>query len=245
MANPYINMRKIFIRIIVLLLSLFSLSSYSQKIQIRKPFPLSGRYKKINGHEILILNSDNSFICLKNYLQKSDVITSECDTLASGIWDAHNNFITLKNDSTFNSLEYLVAESQIRSVDSIYFKIILTGEDILDYSIFRFSIVTSPMHSLIYEFDRPEFAISKSDLLTFNFFIKNVAPNSDFGKKSYQRIYFNVFENYRPKDNTANYFIITIKNFRQCFYEAIDVSNEIIGIEGKKLFWRGNIYRRI
>lgn len=102
------------------------------------------------------------------------------------------------------------------------------------------------MYGQYNEFSKPEFAIGKKgEGVTFNLTIKNIAPNCDFGTKCYQRIYFNIFEGYRPKNSNSNFFTITLKNFNQCFYEAMDIDGELIGIEGEKLFWRGNIYKKI
>jgi hypothetical protein len=36
-----------------------------------------------------------------------------------------------------------------------------------------------------------------------------------------------------------------VKNFNQCFYEAMDIGGEIVGIEGDSLFWRGNVYKKM
>ena len=39
--------------------------------------------------------------------------------------------------------------------------------------------------------------------------------------------------------------LLTVKNFNQCFYEAMDIGGEVIGIESNGLFWRGNTYRKV
>lgn len=170
-----------------------------------------------------------------------------CDTLATGLWNQRKTFITLKNRQGFNRIEYSIVEAEMKSKDSLYFKVLLPEEDALDYRIFRFSIIPSPLYGQFQEFSKPEFAISNKmqGYVTFSFTIKNIAPNCDYGDKCYQRISFMVFENYRPKDTNANSFTITLNNFNQCFYEAMDVDGEIIGVEGDSLFWRGNIYRKV
>lgn len=221
------------------------LSCVSQKIESNS-LKMAGRYQKLKGNELLILNGNKSFFCLRNYVQKSDVVTPLCDTLATGVWNQRKTFITLKNNNDFNKIQYSILESELNSKDSIYFKIVFPQEDALDYNIFKFAIVTSPMYGQYNESSKPEFAIArKGDVMAFNFSIKNIAPNCDFGTKCYQRIYFNVFEGYRPEKSSSNFFIITVKNFNQCFYEAMDVNGEVVGIEGDSLFWRGNIYKKI
>lgn len=221
------------------------LSCVSQKIG-DNTLNMVGHYQKIKGNELLILNGNKSFFCLRNYIQKSDVVSPLCDTLAIGAWNQRKTFITLKNSNDFNKIQYSILESELNSKDSIYFKIVFPQEDALDYNIFKFAIVTSPMYGQYNESSKPEFAIArKGDVMAFNFSIKNIAPNCDFGTKCYQRIYFNVFEGYRPERSSSNFFTITVKNFNQCFYGAMDVDGEVVGIEGDSLFWRGNIYKKI
>lgn len=204
-----------------------------------------GQYQKINGKELLILNPDKTFICLRNDIQKSDAFVPLCDTLAAGSWNHRSTFITLKNKGDYNKIQYSILESKKNSKDSFYFKIVLPEEDALNYNIFRFSVVTSPMYGQYNEFNKPEFVIAlKGSFTAFNFSIRNIAPSCDFGKKPYQRIYFNVFEDYKPIERSSNYFIITVKNFNQCFYEAFDIDGDVLGVEGDSLFWRGNIYKK-
>jgi hypothetical protein len=207
---------------------------------------MAGHYQKIKGNELLILNGNNSFFCLRNYVQKSDVVTPLCDTLAIGVWNQRKTFITLKNNNDFNKIQYSILESELNSKDSIYFKIVFPQEDALDYNIFKFAIVTSPMYGQFNLSSKPEYAIARKGYVSdLSLSIRNIAPNCDFGTKCYQRIYFNVFEGYRPEKSSSNFFTITVKNFNQCFYEAMDVDGEVVGIEGDSLFWRGNIYKKI
>jgi len=222
------------------------LSCISRKIGVNPPLKMAGQYKEAKGDEILIFNDDNTFVCLRNNHQKSDAVVSRCDTLAAGNWNQRKTFISLKNNINYNKIEYSIVESEFNSKDSLYFKIILPQEDALDYDIFKFALITSPMYGHFNESSKSEFAISKKgDGVAFNLIIKNIGPNCDFGKKCYQRIYFNVFEGYRPKKSRSNFFTITINNFTQCFYEAMDLDGEIIGIESDKLYWKGNIYEKI
>lgn len=205
-----------------------------------------GQYQKVKSKELLILNDDNTFLCLRNYIQKSDVVVPACDTIAAGFWEKREGFIVLRNKSNYKDVVYSVEESVTSETDSLKFKIMLPQEDALNYDIFRF-IVTHISPSEVYRvFDKPEFSIKrKSEYLMFGFSINNIGANSEYGKKSYQRLYFNVFENYKPKNSSSNFFIITLKNFNQCFYEAMDIDGEVLGIEGDSLFWRGNIYKKI
>lgn len=205
-----------------------------------------GRYQKVGGKELLILNENKVFICLRNSTSNSDVVIPRCDTIASGFWDKKDGFITLKNKSDFNDILYSIEESVTNEKDSIKFKIVLPEEDALNYDIFKF-IITYISPSEVYKvFDNPEFSIKrKSEYLMFGFSINNIGANAEYKKKSYQRLYFYIFENYRPKNIKANSFIITVKNFDQCFYEAMDIDGENIGVEKETLFWRGNIYQKV
>jgi hypothetical protein len=240
MEHLYIN--KIFLSTFLFLLCLSCAGQH-----VKNTAAISGRYQNVNGSELLFLNDNKTFVCIRNHVQKSDVVVPFCDTLAKGFWEQKEGFVTLKNSNDFNKMDYAVEESEMASGDSVYFKIILPGEDALYYRNFKFSIITSPLIGQFIEADKPEFAISKKSWgdVTFGLVIRNIAPNSDYGVKSYQRIYFNVFENYRPRNSRSNLFTITVKNFNQCFYEAMDIGGEVIGIESNGLFWRGNTYRKV
>lgn len=208
---------------------------------------ISGRYQQVNGNEVLFLNNDKTFTCLKNHTQKSDVVTPACDTSASGYWEPGEGFVRLRNSNNFNKIDFEVAASEAEFGDSVYFKIILPEEDALNYKSFKFSIITSPLIGQFVEADKPAFAVPKTSWgdVTFGLVIHNIAPVCDYGAKSYQRIYFNVFEGYKPKNSQSNVFAITLKSFNQCFYEAMDIDGEIIGLNKNDLFWRGNVYRKI
>lgn len=208
---------------------------------------ISGRYQETGGNELLLLNDDKTFFCINNHVQKSDVVIPRCDTLAKGFWSRKEGFVTLRNNSNFNKIDYAVVEAEVKSGDSVYFKIVLPEEDALNYKNFKFSIITSPLIGQFIEANKPAFAIPKTSWgnVTFGLVVQQLAPVCDFGMKSYQRIYFNIFENYKPRNSSANLFTITIKNFNQCFYEAMDIEGEVIGIEANDLFWRGNIYKKI
>jgi len=229
-----------------LLLCLSSCFSQKAKQSIAGVEHIAGRYLKSNNNETLVLNPDSTFIYLRNHIQRSDAIISLCDTLARGFWSQKKGYITLKNIGRFNEIAYSIIESESKPNDSIYFKIVLPEEDALNYKNFKFSIIPSPLRGQFNESNNPEFAISSSSWgNTFSFVIQNIAPNCDFGKKSYQRIYFNVFERYKPKNSNSNFFIITVKSFNQCFYEAMDIDGETIGIELSGLFWAGSVYKKI
>jgi hypothetical protein len=230
-----------------LLLCLSSCFSQKAKQSIKGVPNLTGSYKKSSSNEILLLNADSTFIYIRNHIQKSDVIIPLCDTLAKGFWNQREGFITLRNSFDFNKIDYSIVESELKSKDSIYFKIILPEEDALNYKNFKFSIIPSPLYGQFNESTKPEFAITNKSWgnVTFGFLIQNIAPNCDYGRKPYQRIYFNVFERYKPKSSSSTFFTITVKNFNQCFYEAMDVDGEVIGIESDSLFWAGSTYRKI
>ena len=51
-------------------------------------------------------------------------------------------------------------------------------------------------------------------------------------KKIIDQKIFKLFYNHREK-------------FNQCFYEAMDVDGEVVGIEGDSIIWRGNVYKKI
>lgn len=238
----HLYIKKIFLSPFLLLVCL---SCAGQRV--RHTAGISGRYQKVNGSELLFLNDNKTFICVRNHVQKSDVVVPLCDTLAKGFWEQKEGFVTLRNSNDFNKIDYAVQESETSSGDSVYFKMVLPEEDALNYKNFKFSIITSPLSGQFIEADEPAFAISKKSWgdVTFGLVIRNIAPGADYGMKSYHRIYFNVFEDYKPRNSRSNLFTITVKNFNQCFYEAMDIGGEVIGVEGNGLFWRGNTYRKI
>lgn len=250
MEHPYIS--SIFQRLFTGgLLMLVFLSCAGQRVrpaQKTTDYPhVAGQYQEAVGNERLFLNDDKTFFCINNQVQQSDVVIPRCDTLAKGIWNQEEGFVTLKNNSNFNKIEYTVLEAEAKSGDSVYFEIVLPEEDALNYKNFKFSIITSPLIGQFIEASAPAFAISKKSWgdVTFGLVIQNIAPVCDYGRKPYQRIYFNVFENYKPRSNSLNSFTITIKNFNQCFYEAMDIDGEVMGIETNGLFWKGNTYKKI
>lgn len=238
----HLYIKKIFLSPFLLLVCL---SCAGQRV--RHTAEISGRYQKVNGNELLFLNDNKTFICVRNHVQKSDVVIPLCDTLAKGFWEQKEGFVILRNSNDFNKFDYAVQESEMPSGDSVYFKIVLPEEDALNYKNFKFSIITSPLSGQFIEADKPAFAISKKSWgdVTFGLVIRNIAPGADYGTKSYHRIYFNVFEDYKPGNSRSNLFTITVKNFNQCFYEAMDIGGEVIGVEANGLFWRGNTYRKM
>jgi len=207
-----------------------------------------GQYKSESGKEVLTINENRTFECFRQHIQNYDVVVPACDTIATGFWEKREGFLLLKNTNGFNNIIFEVAESKTDIKDSLRFKIILPEEDALNYNIFRFIVTSNFLKKLYNEFDKPDFSVKTSGLidgLSFGFSIKNIAMVADNGKKSYQRPYFYVFENYRPRNKSSNFFTITVKNFNQCFYEAMDVAGEVVGIEGDSLIWRGNVYKKI
>lgn len=251
MDSPYIHFKGCFAKLLVsTILCLICFTCFSQQVKLpAKAVSLtevSGRYQKVNGSELLFLNKNETFVCLRNYINKSDVVVPLCDTLCKGFWSLKNGFIMLKNDSNFNEIYYAVVEAERHSRDSVYFRIVLPEEDALSYRNFRFSITTTPIYSQFEQTGQSEFAISRQLWKngSFGFVIQNIAPNVYYGVKSYQRVYFKVFESYKPLNNDANYFTILVKNFNQCFYEAMDVDGEIIGIDNDTLVWKGNVYKK-
>lgn len=207
---------------------------------------LSGRYQKDNGRELLILREDHSFVCLRNSTRRQDVVVPECDTLASGSWQQRNHFMVLNNRNGFNKIDYSVEESQTGSADSLYFRVVLPREDALTDGKFRFFILPSPL-SKIFQADKLEFTVTNTmkGRVKFGFNLQNLAPNCEPGARCWQPVYFDIFQDYRPKNGNANTFVITLSHFNQCFYEAMDVDNEIIGFTETGLFWRGSTYRKV
>ena len=204
-----------------------------------------GKYQKEDKREVLIINNDSIFICLRVAFPKFDAIVPSCDTIAAGYWEFKSNFLVLRNKKNFNSIKYAITESKIDLKDSIRFKIILPEEGALNYKIFHFIVTTSSTRELYNEFSKPEFSVRRShDYFDFGLIVNNIAANSLPGRKSYQRNHFYVFENYRPRSKESNMFTIMLENFNQCFYEAMDVEGEVIGLEKSALFWRGNVYKK-
>jgi hypothetical protein len=212
----------------------------------RQAADLSGTYRKDKSNELLILRQDHSFVCLRNSARQQDVIVPECDTLASGSWQQRNNFIVLHNREDYNKIDYSVAESATGSPDSLYFSVVLPKEDALTDGKFRYSILPSPMSKVV-QSDKPEFSVvnDRKGRVKFGFNLRDLAPNCESGAGCGQRIYFDVFQDYRPANAGANTFVITLGHFNQCFYEALDVDNEVIGVTETGLFWKGGAYRKV
>ncbi|RAJ83451.1 hypothetical protein CLV59_103419 [Chitinophaga dinghuensis] len=251
MGHLFIHFRESIVKLFVCIILCFTfLSCFSQQIIYpsggNPDVGVSGRYQKVNGDEILLFNSDGAFICLRNHIQKSDVVIPLCDTLSKGFWSLKDGFILLKNRNGFNDVKYSIIESTMGSQDSVYFKIILPEEDAFSYNNFKFSIVTSPIYRQFVKSGKSELAISKKQWgnMAFGLVIQNISPNVYYGMKSYQRVYFKIFESYKAIDGSKNCFTILVSGFNQCFYESMDIDNEVIGIDNNTLIWRGNIYKK-
>ncbi|HRN79766.1 MAG TPA: hypothetical protein PKY29_07970 [Ferruginibacter sp.] len=243
---------KIYIKLLTTLaISLSSLTCSAQKELFNpseKVQSIVGVYQKIDDSEILMMNSDSTFYSLRNMsIHHSDLIVPLCDTLANGYWKKHNGFIELRNYSISNDIDYTIIETEYKSKDSLYFQIILPEEDAVNSTKFLYSITTSPLFGTQMKTEKSRFVIfaPKARYSTFNLSIQNISPNCDYNTKCYQKIYFKVFENYRPKNAYSNCFKIILTKFNQCFYEAFDLNGEIIGIEGETLYWRGNLYKKL
>ncbi|WP_147323474.1 hypothetical protein [Chitinophaga silvatica] len=231
----------------LLLMGIILFSCAHQQVIYASKFGIEGKYQKENGKELLIFNADKTFYCLRNYIPANDVLIPMCDTIASGIWNQRAGFIELHNKPDFNKINYSIVESLRGTKDSVYFRIILPKDDALDYKNFVFNLIPYSKYDQVLKINKPEFAIPNVRIPRINFglSLQNIEPNVDFGKGNFQRTNFMIFENYQAKDNNANFFTITLNNFNQCFYEAMDMEGQIIGIEGKKLVWRGNRYEKI
>lgn len=230
---------------------LIFLSCGSQKKIVRNEagfYPdLVGRYQDAKRSEFLMLNADKTFYYIKNPAKNSDVVVPRCDTMAKGFWRVQEQFVVLQNPDDFNRLNYIIIDSTIKSNDSVYFKIILPEDDAFHYNRFRYSIFTSPVIGSTIESDNSVFVIPRSvwGNVSFSVLIQNLTPVSDEGKKSYQRLYFKVFDDYKPKSSNSNSFTISISNFSQCFYEAMDIEGEVLGLGNKRLYWKGSSFVKV
>lgn len=247
----HLYIRRSYLRIFTLVLTcnlFFSCASTSSKYLLNKSYGIVGEYQSEDRSETLSFFSNGRVVIIDRKANNTDVITSFCDTIATGSWELKENFIILRNDTGFNNVYHRISESTLGSKDSIRFRITFPNDSRSQIGNFKFSIIPSPMRGKFIEAYTSEFSISRglwTSNGTFSLAIQNLAPNTDYGSKGKSRIYFNIFEDYKPANTATNYFEIALLNFNQCFYDAMDIEGDVIGIQHDGLFWNKRVFRKI
>lgn len=205
---------------------------------------VSGIYLSSDQKEKMILSADGKLLLLRKAVLQNDVYNPICDTLAQGLWDLKASFILLRNKPR-DPISFSIKEEISGSPDSIYFGVKLPGE-IVNYNMFGYQVVGSCFLETVHISNTPNFALKKSPLWPgyFGFTINNYFPIADPERKSYQAVAFEIFNGYHAVNLGANKFTIVLTGFTQCYYEAMDIDGEILGMRDLKLYWRGKQYTK-
>ena len=216
---------------------------------------LSGRNNFVGvyryGNEILSIRQDNTFN-LKRMPSKfnNDAVLAICyDTIAKGNWQLiKKGVLRLSNDSGFEKIYFNITQDRNFSDDSVYIKILLPKNDAFFEGRFQYQFFFSPGMG-IYNTHKNYFVFPRNKFSPFGypksfFTIKDENPACMSGEKCYQRIYFKVFDDLRLGDSTANHITVSLTNFTECFVERMDMSDEVLLIDGSNIQWRGKVYKK-
>ena len=211
---------------------------------------LAGVYR--SGDELFYIRPDHTF-ALKRTAPKyqNDVVLPICyDTIAKGSWVAVKaGVLKLDNDSNFERIYFTVRQEKRLSDDSVYVKIAVPRDDAFfegrfEYELYFLYGIGSYAISKDF-FVLPRNKVSPSAAYNFSLRIKDAYPATcGAGHKCYQRIFFEVFKDF-DFDHRSNYFTISLDNFNECFVERMDMSNEILLVDGGNIQWRGKVYKKI
>ncbi|WP_462266184.1 hypothetical protein [Mucilaginibacter sp.] len=232
---------------LLLILSIVFMSLEGNAQTMNKTYNIKdviGRYQSKDGLQFVIKN-DSSFYILKRHNKAFDAVSPSCDTMAKGTWHPFSGFaLKLSNDKSFGSILSNVSQETKGSKDSIYIKIDLPKDDAFASGRFKYQITVAGKIDFL-ESISATIALEKKKLfesgdLYYNLglTIQDLSPlNCKLNGKCYQRIYFNVFEDYKL-NTTSNYFTIKLPQFNDCFVERADVDNQLLVIDKNKVHWQ-------
>ncbi len=246
-------MKKISIHFLLFLSSLlFSIKAYPQTTDrnnnIKDPV---GQYKSDNGVQFFI-RKDSSFYMLKGHNKAFDAAIPGCDTISKGTWHFFSeSVLKLSDDKAFQNVRFNISEENRLSGDSIYLKIDLPKDDAFFDGRFKYQITvmgkidfldsTSPIIIL------PKKKIFENGNLYYHLglTIQDLSPlNCKLNGRCYQRIYFNIFEDYKLSTK-SNYFTIKLTDFNDCYVERADVDNQLLFIANNKIHWQDVDFVRV
>jgi hypothetical protein len=210
-----------------------------------------GQYKSEDGLQLVIRN-DTSFYILKNHNKAFDAVIPGCDTVTKGTWHVFSETaLKLSNGEAFQSVRFDVLQENRLSTDSIYVKIELPKDDAFSPNRFRYQITVAGKIDF-FESILPLITFSKKALFEngnlyyhLGLTVQDISPlNCKLNGKCYQRIYFNIFDDYKL-NTTSNYFTIKLPDFNDCFVEHADVENELLFIDKNKVHWQDVDFVRV
>ena len=235
--------------ILIGLFFIFSKASCTDSTNLKRENKVIGVYKSNNERELLFIDQGNRFYDKRLKSRNQDVIVPECDTLAKGSWKfISNGIVKLSNDSNFQKINFNIREEKKDSNDTIYIKVLMPIEDGFFEGRFAYNIHFECGSSSNFQSNKNLIMIPRNKIYDcknnrFSFLIQDLSPDCLIGKKCYQRIFFNVFDDYKFKHD-SNYFTITLNDFNQCFVEAMDVDDEFLFIDNNSIYWKGNVYKK-
>lgn len=223
---------------------LISIQSFSQTIDRNNTKDPIGQYKSPNGLDFFI-NRDSTFYMLKRQSKAFDAAIPGCDTIAKGTWHfCSESLLKLSNDAAFQNVRFDILEENRLSEDSIYFKIDLPKDEAFYDGKFKFQITVMGKIDVV-DSTSPMIILSKKKIFQkgdlyyhLSLTIQDLSPlNCKLNGRCYQRIYFNIFEDYKLNAK-SNYFTIKLKDFNDCYVERADVDDQLVLLINNKVHWQ-------
>lgn len=222
---------------------------------------LEGVYKLKNTVLYQALSDDKNYKQLtlfpdKTYLlSRADVDFSpaieQCEYASKGQWKKlSSDVIDLTSENYYSKQEgfkYDLKQESKLSQDSVYIDVILPKD---------FEDVATPEFDLLFNYKTSKrirsasnrIKLSKKDYSLIG--IKNqLTLNLMFNAKGERffnnRLNYNILQDYNLDTNTYNYFIISLPNFNQCFYDFEPYYHSYIYVKDKNtLMWKGEEWIR-
>jgi hypothetical protein len=232
--------------------SLYYLRTYSQTTARHynlKSFV--GQYKSSDGSQFII-RKDGSFFILKGHNKFFDAAIAGCDTISKGYWHFFSeSAIKLANDKNFRTVKFTELEENKFSKDSIYLKIELPKDDAFFDGRFKYQIIIMGRIDFL-ESTKSMIAIPKKKVFEngdlyyhLGLMIQDLSPlNCKLNGKCYQRIYFNIIDDY-GLNTKSNYFTIRLTDFNNCYVECADVDNQLVFITDSRIHWQDIDFTRV
>ncbi|WP_147473920.1 hypothetical protein [Chryseobacterium nematophagum] len=226
----------------IILLLQFCVSGYLQSQTIND---YSGVYKIKGSEQKLDLNPKGSYI-LYNPESFGHLATDFCEYASKGQWKKiSSDVIDITSENYYlkqEGFKYDLKQESKLSKDSVYIDIILP-KDFEEVATPEFDLLLNYKTSKRIRSASNRIKLSKKDYSLVG--VKNqLTLNLIFNAKGERffnnRLNYNILQDYNLDTNTYNYFIISLPNFNQCFYDFEPYYHSYIYVKDKNtLIWKG------
>ena len=189
---------------------------------------------------------------LKGHNKAFDAAILGCDTISKGTWAFFSeSVLKLSNDKDFQNVRFNISEENRLSGDSIYLKIDLPKDDAFFDGRFKYQITVMGKIDLL-DSASPIIILPKKKIFEngnlyyhLGLTIQDLSPlNCKLDGRCYQRIYFNIFEDYKL-NTKSNYFTIKLTDFNDCYVERADIDNQLVFTTNNKIHWQDVDFVRV